>query len=208
MDWGDFIERQRHRDWPIAVAVLVLLTLAFGAYRLEKPGYERWKARRELHRARDFLARGDVDDARISLEIAARVKRTSEVYDTIADFYERLGSDGAILARRRAAELAPSDLNRRLALVRTALRFNDRNTAVAVLEACSPAEKKDPAYQRTAVACDFLSGDWPGALRRLEALGAAVQTDAELRLVRDTIELKEPQPARHAAAAADLDALA
>ena len=208
MDWGDFIERQRHRDWPIAVAVLVLLALAFGAFRLERPVYGRWKARRELLRARAFLARGDTDGARIPLEIAARGERTAETYDTLADFYERLGSDGAILARRRAAELAPADLSRRLALARTALRFNDQNTAAAVLEGCSAAEKRDPAYQRTAVACDFLSGDWPGALRRLEALGPAVRADPELRLLRDAIELKEPQPANRAAAASDLVALA
>src|SRR5579859_6584555 len=90
---------------PLLLGLGALIAAGLGVW--QAPKYQKWKGSRALAAGRAALARGDLDDAQLSLDIALRARGDAEVYDVLADFLERIASDRAIDARRRAAAAAP-----------------------------------------------------------------------------------------------------
>ncbi len=201
--------RTTSREMLTIAALLAALALAgFAAYRLAWPHYLGWRGDRAVAEARAFLGKGDLENAGLALQVAMRSAPKLEAFTVLADVDEAANSQEAVTIRRLAAQIDPGNLPLRLALVSTALKFNDFVTARLTLGACSAAEKQSPAYLRAMAACALLSGDLAAADTLMTRLGDAVRADPGLRLIRDSIWLRGAAPARRAAAHEDLGQLA
>ena len=209
LHWRDRMHaRLVERDGLILLGLVVVAVFGAGAYWKGKPLFVHWRSARAVAQARDFIRRGERENAQLALQIAFHGGATTDAYSALADFLEQADSDEAVEARRLAAELSPDDLSLRLAIVTTALHFNDTSAARAALATCSAAEKTTEGYQRAAAASALIAGEFTEADQHLQLLRGMIGDTSEVRLLSAAVRLNDPQPARAAAARRDLQELA
>jgi tetratricopeptide (TPR) repeat protein len=133
---------------------IALLFLGYSAYR----GYRTWRVNRLLSMAREFAAKSDLGNARLSLsELLGVNPQSIEASRLMADFAEREQWSAALLWRKRVVELDPQSSNDRLALAALALKVPDLTTASNALAGIQDADKNSFAYH--IVAGSFCAAD-------------------------------------------------
>ena len=209
LHWRDRMHaRLVERDGLVLLVLVVVAVFGAGVYWKGKPLFVHWRSARAVAQARDFVRRGERENAQLALQIAFHGGATTDAYSALADFLEQAESNEAVEARRLAAELSPGDLSLRLALVTTALHFNDTSAARAALATCSAAEKTTEGYLRAAAAYALIAGEFAEADQHLRLLRGIIGDTPEVRLLSAAVRLNDPQPARAVAARRDLQELA
>ena len=209
LHWRDRLHaRLIERDGLILGVLVVVALVGVGVYFKGKPLYLRWKSAQAVSQAREFIRRNETENAQIALQVAFSGGATIEAYIALADFLEQAESVEAVEIRRVASGLAPDDSALKLAVVATALRFNDTAAARAALAACTPAEKNTEAYLRAASAYALIAGEYSEALQHLSRLREMVGATPELRLLRSAVQVNDARPGIAAAARRDLQNLA
>lgn len=126
---------------------IVLLLLGFAGYR----GYQVWKQNHWLDLAKQFAAKGDLNNMSLSLQQALRLNpKNLEAARMMAALADDIHSPAALIWRQRQLDIEPNSLEARLALAQTALTFHDFNVASNALAGVSEAGKKTAAYQNAA----------------------------------------------------------
>jgi hypothetical protein len=123
------------------------LLVAYVAYR----GYKVWKREHLISMARAFIAKSDERNAILSLrQVLGSNSRNLEATRLMADLTLKSRSPSALLWRTRVVELDPSSVQDRLALVHSALMFNEFAIATNALAAMSEADRVTAEYHNAA----------------------------------------------------------
>lgn len=207
--WHDRVMGWLHRrDSWVLLGLLVVALAGVGLAWKGKPLFRTWKSARAVEQAREFMRRADHQNAQVALQVAFLGEPTAAAYAVLADYLELVNSSEAVEARRLAADLEPTKLSLRLAVVTTALQFGDTATARAALASCSTTEKQTEAYLRALAAYALIAGEFAEADRALTQLFAMVGVTAELRLLHAALRLNFPDAEQQRAARRELEGLA
>ncbi|QYM79337.1 hypothetical protein K0B96_01585 [Horticoccus luteus] len=147
--------RRRRRIIAAAIGVVVIAAVIL----LREPVTRvlaRWRAHRALTQAQGFIAQKDLGNAFLALQVAAQANPGDRAaLRMAADVLESAGSNQAVRVRQQVANGHSAPLKDRLALVATALRFNDLIVAESGLANFSPAERGMPDFLKLATAVNF-----------------------------------------------------
>lgn len=212
--------RRRYKDWRCRVsdqqfammrsAAVLGLLLAAGvlAYAAGKPAWNAWRHRRAMAQAMDYAERQDYRNTMLALKRATELAPMDlATWREVSDRLAELGSPEAIVARENVVRLSPADLSMRLALVTEALRFGRLDVAGPALDGVAATAQNDAAFHRLAAAVAMATGATAQLEAHLAPLVAAEPGDANARFNLAAIRLWDADPARQAAALADLEKL-
>lgn len=154
-----FVRRRSHRRRRRIIAAVIGVALIAAAFALREPATRalaQWRAHRALAQAQGFIDQKDLGNAFLALQVAAQANPGDRAaLRMAADVLESAGSNQAVRVRQQVAAGRSAPLNDRLALVATALRFNDLVVAENGLSNFSPAERGLPAFLKLATAVNF-----------------------------------------------------
>ncbi len=126
----------------LGVGFALLILLGWGSFQI----YGRWQERQSVRRAAGYLSGGDLKAASLSARRALQLNQNSiEGTRMMAQIAERVGDATAVTLHRRVVELEPS-FDSSLALVRSALRFNDLAIAEKALASLRESGQQRPEY--------------------------------------------------------------
>ena len=132
-----------------------LMLLGFSAWR----GYEVWKQSHGMAMAREYFAKGDVRNTIIALQTVLRANpRNIEACRMIAGLTEAVRDQRALVWRERALDINPKSFQDRLALVQTAIIFQDYPLASNTLAGVTGADKNTAAYNYIAGNVSLVEG--------------------------------------------------
>jgi Flp pilus assembly protein TadD len=132
-----------------------LLLLGYSGYR----GYQVWKQSHGMAMARGYFAKADVPNTLLSLRQVLNINpRNIEACRMMAVLTEAGHQQEALFWRQRILELNPKSLEDRLALVQTAIIFQDYPTATNTLAGVADADKKTAAYHDLAGTTTLMEG--------------------------------------------------
>lgn len=184
---------------------IVLLLLGFAGYR----GYQVWKQNHWLDLAKQFAAKGDVNNMSLSLQQALRLNpKNLEAARMMAALADDTRSPAALIWRQRLLDLEPNSLEARLALAQTALAFNDFNVASNTLAGVSEAGKKTAAYQNMAGVLATSMGHLAEAQKCFAEAARLAPTDLVLQMNLQVIRLRSSNTLEQAAARAEIKRIA
>src|SRR5215469_6458549 len=127
----------------ILVTCTVLLLVGYVSYR----GYQSWKQNHYIALAKQFAAKGDVNNEALALGQALNSNRRNvEANRMMADLLEATHSPSTLDWRKTVLELDPSSLSARLSLAQTALFFQDLATVSNALAGVDDAGRKTASY--------------------------------------------------------------
>jgi len=140
----------------IAVACGIgLLLLGYTGYRTFKV----WKQSHLLAMAKDNLAKNDLHNTMLALQqLLATNPRNLDANRMMAGLTEAARSPSALVWRARVLELNPKSLDDRLALVQTAINFQDYPVATNTLAGVAEADKNTVGYHNLAGTTALMSG--------------------------------------------------
>lgn len=148
------------------LAICILLPVGYTARR----GYRVWKQERAIRLAKDFLKKGDPNNAILCIKQCLAMNPANlEATRLIADFSEAARSPAAIQWRDRLVRMEPHSLTNRLLLARTALGFSDLATAQKALDGADPEGKKTVMFHKTASAVALAGSKLDDAEAHLQA---------------------------------------
>lgn len=134
---------------------IVLLLLGYTGYRT----FQIWKQSHLLAMAKSYLAHADMRDTVLSLQQLLKTNpRNLEACRMMAGLSEAARSPSALVWRQRVLELNPKSFEDRLALVQTAIIFQDYRLATNTLAGVAEADKKTEAYHNLAGMTDLEAG--------------------------------------------------
>jgi hypothetical protein len=126
---------------------LALLLVGYTSYR----GYQVWKQKHGMAMARSYLAKADLRNTILSLQqVLSTNPRNLGACRMMAGLTESARSPAALMWRQRVLELDPQSFDDRLALVQTALVFQDYPLATNALAGVSQTDKKTAVYHEIA----------------------------------------------------------
>jgi hypothetical protein len=207
-DLADIRWAVRQHWWIPPAALAVAVGACCAAAILAKPRYVRWRSARAVAQAREFLKANDLKRAGVALQVALRGEPTLDGLRALGDFDETVGSDQAVAARLRASQLSPNDTGLKLDLARTALRFDDLAAAREALASIGPADRPTLEYRRIEATYALLAGEWTQAARLLAEVKKEAPADAGVRLLDDSLNLRNADARTVEAARDDLRRLA
>jgi predicted Zn-dependent protease len=132
-----------------------LLLLGYSAYR----GYEVWKQSHGMAMAREYFAKGDARNTIISLQAVLHANpRNIEACRMIAGLTEAVRDQRALVWRQRVLELNPRSFEDRMALVQSAIIFQDYPLATNTLAGVTGADKNTATYNYIAGNVSLVEG--------------------------------------------------
>ncbi len=153
----------------ILIAVLAICILIPVGYTARR-GYRVWKQERAIRQAKEFLQKGDPNNAILCIKQCLALNPAHiEATRLMADFSEAARSPAAIQWRGRLVQMEPNSLTNRLLLARTALGFSDLATAQKALDSVDPEGKKTALYHKTASAVALAASKLDDAEAHLQA---------------------------------------
>ena len=200
----------RGRNRIILIGVLLSVPLAFwGALKVRHtvlPRYQLWKQGRALEQARGFMKQQDSRNAKIALDVALlAAPGNPSAWRTAAEFLEQTGAMQAVRVRRQIVELSPTTLDDRIALIMTAIRFNDRIAAREALAGMTVEQAQKPEALRAALAFALLTNNSPIADALYDRLHAIFPNDQQLRYDHAALRCLMPNAELAAVARADVE---
>lgn len=153
--------------------------------------YANWREHRALNQAQAFIEKKDLGNAFLALQVAAQANPGDPAALRIAaDVLESAGSNQAVRVRQQLVANRAAPLKDRLALVATALRFNDLVTAENGLADFTPAERGTADYLKLATAVNFALKRSDAADATLEKLLALEPDNAQMKFNRAVLRLR------------------
>lgn len=203
----------RRRNRLIVIGVLLAVPLAFwGTLKVRStvlPRYQLWKQSRALEQARGFMKQQDSRNAKIALDVALlAAPGNPSAWRTAAEFLEQTGALQAVRVRRQIVELSPETLDDRIALIMTAIRFNDRVAAREALAGMTVEQAQKPEALRAALAFALLTNNAPIADALYDRLRTIFPNDQQLRYDHAALRCLIPNPELAAAALAEVEKFA
>ncbi len=147
--------RKKNNGFWLGVALLLLAGTAAAVFVWPhaKSRWLRWRTEREVRKAADFLAKGDVRRAVLGASNALQITPfDAEATRLIATALEAAGAPEAEQWRARLDSLRPGDPANVLARARFALKSGNVETASAFLESLRTEEQNTAAYHAVAAA--------------------------------------------------------
>lgn len=201
------VSRTRKRWFKIAVVVVVLGGV-WGAIKVRDtvlPRYYLWKQERALAQARTFMKQSDQQNAKIALDVALlAAPGNPSAWRTAAEFLEQSGAAQSVRVRRQIVELSPNTLEDRVALIMTALRFNDKVSAREAISGMTAEQAQEPSALRAALAFAMATNAAPIADALYDRLQKIYPDDQELRYNQAALRCLIPNPELAAAARAEV----
>jgi hypothetical protein len=131
----------------ILLGIIFLIVGIWGGHDL----YLRWQEKRLVRRATIDIAEGNERDASLAARAILEMKPTSAAAARImAELAERVGERSALDWRRKAAQSAPHSVDDALALVRSAIQFNDVATGERALGSIDESGRSTAPYHAAA----------------------------------------------------------
>ena len=146
---GSTRNRHRRRNRFLGIFAIALLAAIWLGHERASAWFQRHKVQKAGERARAYLNRGDIKQAKLALEIA----RAADLLDlnalrTAAEIAEIEESPASIGLREQVARLAPDSLADRVAWMSAALRFRQTADAESALASFSPEQRARPEVLR------------------------------------------------------------
>ena len=198
----------RERWWVPPLAVVLAGAAGWAALMLGKPLYRRWRSAHAVEQAREFLKAKDLPRAGVALQVAFQSEPTLESYRLMGDYLEASGSGQAVTVRRLASQMSPQDVRLKFDLARTALRFNDLEAAREAFASFGPADRTGLEFRRAEATYSLLAGEWIRAARLLAEIKREAPIDAGIRLLDDSLNIRDPNRRIAGTARTDLRELA
>ena len=115
-----------------AGGLLLFILLCWGGFRF----YRQWQEDRLVRRAAAIMSGGDLKAAGLTIRRALQLNPDNpEATRLLAEMAEKTGDRAALDLRRKVLELKPGSFDDAIALVRSALRFNELKVAEQTLQA-------------------------------------------------------------------------
>ena len=205
------VSRTRNRWIKIGVVVFVVGGVWGGLKFRDKilPRYYLWKQDRALEQARAYMKVADQRNAKIALDVALlAAPGNPSAWRTAAEFLEQNGAMQAVRIRRQIVELSPNTLEDRVALIMTAIRFNDKVAAREALSGMTYEQANQPEALRAALAFALLTNNSPVADALYDKLQKLYPDDQELRYNHAALRCLIPNPEAAGVARAELEKFA
>ena len=184
-------------------ALLLLVLISWGAFQV----YYRWQERHLVGRAAGYLSGGDLKAASLSARRAWQVnERSARAARVLADVAERTGDNSAISWRRKVLELEPS-LDDSLALVRSAMRFNDLATAEKTLQGFDEKARGRPEFHAASGRLAEIRNDLAAAEAHWAKASELAPEDTAYQRQLALLRLRSNDPATRDAARGTLERL-
>jgi predicted Zn-dependent protease len=176
----------------ILLGIILLVAVFWGGHDL----YVRWQEKRLVRRATLDLQRGDDRNASLAARSILEMNPSSaSAARILAELGEKIGERAALDWRRKAAQLDPHSVDDQLALVRSAVQFNDIATAERALATVDENGRSRADYHAAAAAIalakhedEKADAEWSEALRLRPG-----DTSYELKLGSVRIRARDPQ---------------
>lgn len=200
---------EQHLDLLRFAAVGLLLALLAGAGWLwGRPLWRRWQHGEALQQARQFTSHSDYQAAALALRRAILLApNDAATWRAAAQLLSEIGSPEALVAREQLARLTPGDTAVKLALASEALRLDRLDIAQLTLAEMNGAAQRDAAFYRLTAAVALALGrsdDLEASLARVVEVSPG---DAVAKFNYDAVRLWSTDPAKHATAVRELEAL-
>lgn len=187
------------------VCLCAVFVAAFAGYR----SYHLWSQNKLMRMAHEFAQKGDLPNAMLSVRDALDINpHNPEACRFMAEVAELAHAPVAVEWRKQVLDIQPEALSNRLALIQTAIAFNDVETARKALDGMDAAGKQLAVSQQLAGVLDLAGRQLDQALAhfqealRLEPTNPAPQLDVAL------VQLQMSDPAVVARGRAALQGLA
>jgi Flp pilus assembly protein TadD len=142
----------------VAGISICLLLLGYTGYRT----FQVWKQGHLMSMAKGYIAKSDIRNTMLCLQQLLHTNpRNIDACRMMANFTQAVRNPDALVWRQKVAELNPGSLDDRLALVQTALIFQDYPLATNALAGVAEPDKKSAAYQNLAGTVALVTGQ-PG----------------------------------------------
>ena len=174
-----------------------------------RSAYRHWRQERSFAQARAFAAKNDAPSTVLALKAALEADGANpSAWRTAADFFEQAGDRQAVKLRRQVLVIEPASPANRVALINTALRFNDLVTAQQTLDEASVADRASLDFRKASAALAFAQSRPADAEALLAGILRDHPGDNRIRLDRAVIILRYAPPEVSANARAELETLA
>ena len=202
------VERTQRTFIRLLFGILFSLILLIGGIWGGHDLYVRWQEKRLVRRAIYEIEHGNERGASLAARSILEMKPTSAAAARImAELGDRVGERVALDWRRKVFELAPHSVDDALALVRSAIQFNDLVTAERALAAVDENGRNTAAYhEASALVAQFKHQDEKADAEWSEALRLKPD-DKSFELRRGVLRLRATDPERRASGDATLNAL-
>src|SRR5437588_6677594 len=153
----------------ILLGLIFLIAAIWGGHDL----YIRWQEKRLVRRATFDIEHGNERDASLAARSILQMKPSSAPAARImAQLSERVGERSALDWRRKVVQLDPHSADDAMALIRSAIQFNDIATAERTLAAVAESARSTAPYHEAAALVaqakrqdDKAEAEWSEALR-------------------------------------------
>lgn len=185
------LQRTEHayvKLWLGVIGVLCLLVVVcWGGHRF----YVRWQEHKLMRQAHVAFDKNDLRWATMAAQRAYAVEpKSTDACRTLAAIAERQNSPEAIDWRRRVVTLNPNSLPDRVALVESALRFEQPAIAAEALAQVPAAEQNDVRYHSTAAHVALTTSNLAIAEQHLTAAVRLAPDDPERQLELAEFQLR------------------
>jgi predicted Zn-dependent protease len=164
MSWSQHKSKRWYHHW-LPWTLLILTLIAFSGWSRAKARYLRWNAARQVRRASDFLAQGDIRHAMLDAKSALDANPVNaEATRIMASALEKAGSAQAAAAwRSRLDSLSPENMENILAWASDSLKAGDVTGAERILGMVKPESQNNALYHATAAAAAMAKRDTASA---------------------------------------------
>jgi len=186
------------------LGIIFLIAAIWGGHDL----YLRWQEKRLVRRATIDMAQGNNRDANLAARAILEMRPTSAPAARImAELAERVGERVALDWRRKVAQLAPHSVDDALALVRSAVQFNDIATADRALATIDESARgAAPYHAAAAMVAQAKHEDEKAEAEWIEALRLSPE-DKNFQLQLGILRLRANDPEKRGAGESMLNAL-
>ena len=157
--------------------------------------YHLWKQQNALAQAKGFIAQHDANDAHLALEVAFTVAPGNiDAWRTAAEMLDQVGTPEAVRIRHHITQMLGANLLDQVALVNSALRFRDYNTARDALGSFPKSAANDPIALGAALSFAMETRNSPVADALLDRLRKLTPDNEDFKVAQAQLHLRHPDP--------------
>jgi hypothetical protein len=169
--------------------------------------YHLWKQRNALQQAKAFINEHDPNNAHLALEVAFTVAPENiDAWRTAAEMLDQVGTPEAIRIRRHITQMMGSNFLDQVALINSALRFDDLNAARDALTTLPKSRANDPLALGAALSFAMATQNDPVADALLDRLRRITPDNEDFKVAQAELHLRHPDPKKAAEARSTLEA--
>jgi predicted Zn-dependent protease len=187
----------------ILVGLILFIVLCWGGWR----AYTAWEQRHLVRRAIGYMSGDNLKEAALCVRRAWQIGPNADAARIMAQIGERTGDRAAVDWRRQVLQLAPASTEDALALVSSALRFNDLVTAERALSMVNEREHDSAAFHAAAARVAEMKQHPEEAERHWQRAAELAPNDKSHELQLALTRLRSSDPTRRASGRASLENL-